>query len=227
MLRAFRPNPRLLPATRPWVIVSAVTVCDAPFAVHTYMLRKGSGQLMVQAGMVGAGGRVWTDGASGVLGPLNWSPVKTCSEASAQRRAKGRAISSGSSDGTDGQRINWRDTVERGLGMRFTDGLPRAREGVFVPRNRASHQGMFFFSPLAVCTLCAVRRLYVLPHRAPVVVAVVGDNAGSVWCPQRRARAQPAQRLGQSSMASIGTGTFPSPLRSAREEPWERAGGRD
>lgn len=25
----------------------------------------------------------------------------------------------------------------------------------------------------------------------------------------------------------LGPGTFPSPLRSAREEPWERAGGRD
>lgn len=71
MLRAFSPNPRLLPATRPWVIVSAVTVCDAPFAVHTYMLRKGSGQLMVQADM---GRGWWTDGALGCSWAVELEP---------------------------------------------------------------------------------------------------------------------------------------------------------
>lgn len=69
MLRAFSPNPRLLPATRPWVIVSAVTGCDAPFAVHTYMLRKGSGQLMVQAGM----SRGWWESVDGRSFGYSWA----------------------------------------------------------------------------------------------------------------------------------------------------------
>jgi hypothetical protein len=97
--------------------------------------------------------------------------------------------------------------------MRFTDGPPRAREGVFVPRDRASHQGIFFLSPLAVCTLCAVRRLYVLPHRAPALVAVVGDKQGASGA--LSAVLELSQPSGSGSHPWLPLGLELSPLLSA------------
>jgi hypothetical protein len=103
--------------------------------------------------------------------------------------------------------------LSEGLECGSPTALPAPVKECSSPGTEPLIKEYFFLSPLAVCTLCAVRRLYVLPHRAPALVAVVGDKQGASGA--LSAVLELSQPSGSGSHPWLPLGLELSPLLSA------------